>query len=146
MIWTRAGGAPSAAGCPNNPPTPRPGPRRSRRAGGKGPLDQGGANLAHEIQVEMEVVHGRELGSQHLTAEHEMPERDTAEMPAGVARTVVLDGTRIAGVRGIANHELALAGEQRPVATVARRQNAIEEIVSHGHEAKQIARRPGAPW
>src|SRR5439155_25243549 len=134
MIWTSAGGAPSAAGCPNNPPTLRPGPSCSGRPVGKGPLGEGGANLAHEIQVEMEIVHGRELGTQHLTGEHQMPERATAEVPAGVARTAVLDGTRIAGVRGIANHELALAGEQRPVATVARRQNAIEEIVSHGHE------------
>src|SRR5205814_10195361 len=102
MICTRAGGAPSL-GCPNNPPTLRPRSRCCRRPGGKGPFRERGSNLAHEVQIEMEVVHGRELGAEHLMAEYEVSERTTAEVRAGVARAVVLDRTRVAGVRGIAD-------------------------------------------
>src|SRR5262249_11566918 len=66
------------------------------------------------------------------------------EAVTGVARTAVLDRSRVAGVRGVADHHLALAGEQRPVATVPGRKDAVEEVIPHSDEANQIARRADA--
>ena len=41
---------------------------------------------------------------------------------------------------GVADHQLAVSGEQHAVPRVSRRQNTIEEVIPHAHEAKQIRR------
>src|SRR5262249_57874704 len=79
-----------------------------------------------------------------LAREDEMAERPAAEARTRVARTVVLDRTRIASVRGVADHQLALSGEERAVPRVASREHAVEQVIPHGYEAKQIAGRPDA--
>src|SRR5262249_48193795 len=125
MIWTATGGAPSVV-CPNRPPTSGPDPARRRGPDGERPFRERAPDLAHEVQIEVEIVHRRELGAEHLAREDEMAERPAAEARARVARTVVLDRTRIASVRGVADHQLALSGEQRTVPRVASREHAVE--------------------
>src|SRR5688572_14140384 len=89
----------------------------------------------------MEVVQRRQGGAQHLSGHHEMTERAAAEPPPCRARTRLLDWTRITGMAGVADHELAFAREKHAIAAVARGEDAIEEVISHAHEAKQIIRR-----
>src|SRR5690349_10974418 len=110
MICTRTGGPPSAA-CENRPPTLRPHSARRRGARGERALRQRGADLSHQVEIEVEVVDRGELGPEHLAREDEVPERTAAEIPARVARTVVLDRARVASERGVANHQLAVSGE-----------------------------------
>src|SRR5690242_10372865 len=118
MTCTNAGGGRSAACAKSDPPTLRPDARGRRRTRGKGALRERRAYLAHEAQVEVQIVDGRKPGGEHLAAEREVPERTATEARTRVARAVVLDRTRVAGVRGVSNHQLAPAGEERPVATV----------------------------
>src|SRR5258705_8581003 len=143
MLYT-AGGPPPSPVCVNA--DPMSGPRSQRDGGtpGEAPLGDRRAHLAHQPEVEVEIVQRREPGAEHLTRQHEMAERTPAEALAGVAAAARLHRTRITRVRGVANHQLALAGEERPVARVAGREDAVEKVISHGGEAKQIARRADA--
>src|SRR2546422_11005269 len=98
MTCTRTGGAPSAA-CPNKaPPAHPPGPRRCRGRPGKRSPGQCRPDLAHQMQIEVEVMQGGKLRAEHLAGQKEVAKRAAAEPPAGVARAIVLDGTRVAGV------------------------------------------------
>src|SRR6266852_9802363 len=133
------GGAAPSAPCAKRPPTLRPRPGGRGRARREAALDERRAHLAHQMQVEVQVVQRGELRAQHLPRQHEVPERAPAEVRAGVARAAVLYRTRVPGVRRVADHELALSGEERPVPGVAGGQDAIEEVISYGREAKQIA-------
>src|SRR5207249_5649505 len=139
-IWTRGGALPSAP-CEKRLPTLRPRPGGGRRARGEAALRQRGAQLAHQVQIEVQVVQRGELGAEHLAREHQVPERPPAEARAGVARAAVLDRTRVPGVRGVADHHLALSSEERPVPGVAGGQDAIEEVISHGREADRKSTR-----
>src|SRR5262245_53611328 len=130
MIWTATGGAPSVV-CPNRPPTLGPDPPGRGRAAGERAFRERAPDLPHEVQIEVEVVHRRELGADHLAREDEMTERPATEVRARVARTAVLDRSRVASVRGVANHQLALSGEQRPVPRVASREHAVEQVIPH---------------
>src|SRR5882672_11228341 len=143
MTCTRTGGPPSAP-CENKPPTLRPHPTRGGGATGERPLGQRGPDLSHQVEIEVEVVERCELRTEHLAGKNEVPDRSPAEVPAGVAWTTVLDGARVAGVRGVADHQLAVSGEEGPVPTVAGREDAVEKVISHRREAKQIAGRSEA--
>src|SRR5437762_3385632 len=139
MLYT-AGGPPPSPVCAN---APMSGPRSDRRGGalGEGALGERCADLAHQLKVEVKIVQRREPRTEHLTRQHEVPECTAAEALAGVAGAAHLHRARIPRVRGVANHELALAGEERPVARVPGREDAVEEVISHGDEAKQLAGR-----
>src|SRR3989441_4649981 len=137
----RAGGPPPSPVCANAVPTSGPRPARHGPAAPEGPLPERGPELAHETQVEMEVVQRRERGPEHLPRQDEMAQRTPAEVPAGVANAPLLHRARIAGVTGVADHDLAVPREKRSVARVARRQDTIKHVISHRHEAKQIAGR-----
>ena len=79
----------------------------------------------------MQIVQRRQLGAEHLLREHQMAECATAEVRACVACTLLLHRPRIAGVTGIADHELAFAREEHPVPPVAGGQDTIEEVIPH---------------
>src|SRR5688572_25328704 len=111
-----------------------PGAGRDGRSLGKAALRQGGADLSHQMQVEVEVVHRRELRAEHLARHHEMAQRPAAEVRARVTRAPFLDRPRIASVNGVAYHQFALAGEERPVASVAGGQDTIEEVIPHARK------------
>src|SRR5207244_6846893 len=104
--------------CVNTEPTS--GPRSERRGGalGESALAERRPDLAHELEVEVEIVQRREPRTEHLPRQHEVPECTAAEALAGVAGATRLHRARIPRVRGVANHELALAGAARPVAPV----------------------------
>src|SRR5437870_6746311 len=140
----RAGGPPPSPVCANAVPTSGPRPARHRPAAREGTLPERGPELAHETQVEMEVVQRRERGAEHLPRQDEMTQRTPAEAPTGVAAAPLLHRPRIAGVTGVADHELAVPREEHSVARVARRQDTIKQVISHCHEAKQIAGRADA--
>src|SRR4030095_12632825 len=92
------GGLPPCPVCANaGAATTRPSRRSCPRAGrrdrplGGGALREGGADRAHQVQIEVEIVHRRELGAEHLTRHHEMAKRPAAEVAARVAGAAVLD-------------------------------------------------------
>src|SRR5919204_4818650 len=95
MIWTGSGGPPPAPVCAHAVLTLRPCPAGPRRPGREAALGERAANLAHQLEIEMEVVEGGELRPQHLAGQNQMPERAAAEVAAGVARAPVLDRARV---------------------------------------------------
>src|SRR5262245_51990338 len=141
----QAGGAPPTGPvCPNALPTSGPHARGARDPLREGALGERASNLAHQPEVEVKVVQGREPGSEHVAGEYEMAEGSAAEVPAGVAVASLVDRTRVARVHGIADHQLALSGEQHAVPPVSGRQHAVEQVIAHGGEANQIAGRADA--
>src|SRR5262245_50158104 len=131
MLYT-AGGPPPSPPCAKSEPTSGPRSEGRGRPLGEGPLGERRTDLAHEVKVEVEIVTRRQPGAEHLTRHHQVPERTAAEALARVAAAAHLQRARIPRVRGVANHELALAGEKRPVARVPGREDAVEEVISHG--------------
>src|SRR6185295_18363672 len=97
-IWIANGGAaPPPAVCANAVPTPSgPGSARDGGAARVRALGQRVPHLAHEPQIEVEIVERGELRPEHLARHHEVAERAPAEVQARVAGTSVLDRARVA--------------------------------------------------
>src|SRR5215468_6350521 len=119
-----------------------PGPGRCAGARRKRSGSQIGPHLAHQVQIEEEVVQGRELRGEHLPGEREVPQGPPAEMPAGVAAARAIGRIRIARMTSVADHELTFTGEECPVPPVSGGQDTIEKVISQGRKGKQIPRRP----
>src|SRR5207245_6188343 len=130
----KAGGPPPSPVWPNPVPTSGPRPARHGGAAREGTLPQRRPELAHETQVEMEVMERRQHGAEHLPRQHQVAQRTTAEARAGVAPAPFLHRPCIPRVTGVADHELAVPREEHSVARIARRQDTIKQVISHGHE------------
>src|SRR5512136_2471432 len=104
------------------------------------------AYFPEDVKVEVEVMEGVEHGGGDLVALVEVAEVGPGEGPAGVAGAGLVEGPLVPGVLPVLDGHPAPAREQRAVAGVARRQDAIEEVdaprhglddvldVAHAHE------------
>src|SRR6266481_532024 len=101
------GGPPASPLCAHAVDTSGPGAGRDGGASREHPVRQCGANLAHEMEVEVQVVQGRELRAEHLVRQMQVSERPTAEATTAVAGALVVDRSGIARVTGVADHQLA---------------------------------------
>src|SRR5579885_258688 len=125
--WTGAGRSEGAALChsaPGGPARPRPGRSEGReRPGGDARPDR-----AHQRQIEMQVVARVEPAAPDLVAAVEVSQIGAAIVPAGVARTVRIDGPEIVRVRAVADVDDSARHEQVAVAGVASGDDAVEEV------------------
>src|SRR3990172_6579682 len=100
------------------------------------------AELADEGQVVEEIVDGRESRAEDLVRALQVMEVSAREVPARVAAAALVDRARVAAVPGVAEPEIAPAGEEPAVAGVARRQHAVEHVDPRLHGGDDVLRRP----
>src|SRR5262245_8043403 len=93
---------------PNPVPTSGPRPARRRRAAGERAFPERRPELAHETQVEMEVVERGQHGAEHLPGQHQVAQRTAAEPRARVTSAPLLHRPCIPSVTGVTDHELAV--------------------------------------
>lgn len=118
---------------------------------GKGGKSAGGdllADVAHEVEEEMDVVGGEEDVAEDFIGFDEMAEVGTGEILASVAGAVRGDGFGVAGELGIAEVEAAAVDEGAIVASEAGGEDTVEDVdtapdgvdkVFGGADAHQIA-------
>ena len=80
----------------------------------------------------------------HLAGQVEMPEIGTRMVAAGVAPARPIEGSIVLGIAGVLDVDAALAGEQLPVARVARRHDAVEHVDAPGNGLDEVERRAHA--
>src|SRR5215469_14324962 len=78
----------------------------------------GGAQGAHQPNIEVQVMDGVEARSEDLLAAVEMPQVGAAEVPAGVAVAGGIHRAQVAGEGAVADVDDARGGEQVTVAGV----------------------------
>ena len=99
---------------------------QTRAEGNELPFADGAADLRHQPQVEGDIVDREQRRAQHFVHLEQMVDVPAAEVPAGVASAIGLQGGRISPMPGVAQPERAVHGEGRGIPAVARGQHAIE--------------------
>lgn len=84
--------------------------------------------LTGQPQVEVNIMDGRQLMPENFLDAGQMPHVGARKMAAGIATAVLVDGSEIVGVIRVADSHLAPGGEERAVARVAGRHDAVEHI------------------
>src|SRR5438128_4740765 len=78
----------------------------------------------------MQVVQGVEPRAENLVDLLQMMQVAAREMRAGVAPAALIERARVVAIAGVADFDVAAAGEEPAVAGVARRQHAVEHVDS----------------
>src|SRR5687767_2073381 len=76
------------------------------------------SNSPHQVKVKAEVMDRVVHRSSDLIIDIKVPQIGPRHAPAGWARTVRIQRSRVAAEAGVLDRELPLAGKQRPVACV----------------------------
>src|ERR1035438_173793 len=95
-------------------------------------LFEPGPHLPHQLDIEMQVVQARQHRRQHLAAAVEVMQVGARETRAGWAGASRIERRFVFLVAGVADAQVAEAGEQVPVPGVARRHDAIEHVDAGG--------------
>src|SRR5712675_3505051 len=94
----------------------------------QGARSDAGTDLAHQIEVEMQVMNRAEPHAEDLAAAVQVPQIGARIALAGAAAAVRVQRPGVLLVAGVADVDDALGGEQVSVAGVARWHDAIEQI------------------
>ena len=86
------------------------------------------ARAPRQVEVVLQVVHGRQAVVEQLLGVKEVREVGAAVPRAAFARAAVLDGARVVAVLRVGDVDAAGAHEELPVARVARRHHAVEHV------------------
>src|SRR5712691_3361812 len=97
---------------------------------GKLPLCNRVAQLAHERLVVVQVVQGIEPRAEDLVHPLQVMQVAAREMGAGVAGAGAVQRPRVVAVAGVADLDVAVAGEEPAVAGVSRGKDAVEHVDS----------------
>ncbi len=103
-----------------------------------------GAHAAHELQVVVQVMRGGQHAEQHFAAAVEMVQIGARELSAGGAGAGVVKRSFVLLEAGVADAQIAEAGEQVAVARIACGHDAIEQVDARAHTVHQIFRRAHA--
>src|SRR5688572_30849544 len=103
ICTTNDGGSPAPGPCAHAMLTSRPGAGGHRGASREDALGQRRTNLAHQLEVEVQVVQRRQLRAQHLVRQVQMAQGTSAEPATRVAGAVLVRGSRITRVTGVAD-------------------------------------------
>src|SRR6266704_2480430 len=93
-------------------------------------LGDGVAQLPHQRLVVMQVVQGVEPRAENLVDLLQVMQVAAREMRARVAPAALIERVRIVAIAGVADLDVAAAGEEPAIAGVARRQHAVEHVDS----------------
>src|SRR5215467_4211367 len=106
---------------------------------GAGPSGgDGGAQRAHQPNIEVQVMDGVEAGSEDLVAAVKMPQVGAAEVTAGVAVAGSVHGSEIVGEGAVADVDDARRSEQVAVAGVPCRHYAVEHVDAAQHGGDDV--------
>src|SRR5580704_8039349 len=111
----------------------RPGARRDGVAGG-----------SHEVEQLRQVVVAQQPRAEHLLRAEQMAEVRAAELRADGAAALRVERRLVADERGVADVQLARAGNGAPVAPAARRIHAVEHVDARVDGHQQIGNRADA--
>ena len=116
----------------------------SRLPIGKSALFDGFAHFRHDDLIKMQVVDGAQLRAEDFADFVQMVQVAAAEVLAGVAGAGFVQRAFVVAVLGVADFEIAEAGEEPAVAGVAGGHDAVEHVHAVRHAVHQIFGRADA--
>ena len=98
----------------------------------------------HEVVVKPQVVLHKQTLRQHFTRLEQMAHIGAGEPPAGRALASLFNRAVIGLVFGVVDVQDSVPSEQMPMARIARRHDAVEEIHAARHALNDVGRRANA--
>src|SRR5258708_7781207 len=108
------------------------------------PLD-GRAQVAHQVQVEGQVVQAVQAEAEQLLRGEEVAQVGAGEGAAGVAGAGRVGRPRVPGIARALDLQAPLPGEEQPVAGDPRWQHAVGEVGAGEGAAQEVLPRPPPP-
>src|SRR5215471_15633782 len=91
-------------------------------------LFDGSARTRHEVQEVFQVVQGVEPHCQYFFGDEKVAQIGAGEMQAGVAGAARIERPIVSGVGSVLDDDLALRGEEQPVARASGGQDTVEHV------------------